>query len=144
VLKRNVSARYFEARLILEPASAELAALHATPNDIQKLKEALTVFEQKLAANDIVGLIIADIRFHSLVGAATGNKTIEMLTDTITRYLFDGWKATLRVEGRPQKTVLEHNKILQAIISKDARAAKRAMSAHLENAVRNLNETGLE
>jgi len=134
----------FEARLILEPAGAELAALRATPDDIQKLKEAWTIFKQKLAANDIVGLIIADIRFHSLIGAATGNKTIEMLTDTITRFLFDGWKATLRVEGRPQKTVLEHNKILQAIISKDAKAAKRAMSAHLENAVRNLKNAGLE
>ncbi len=105
----------FEARLILEPAAAEFAALRATPSDISRLKEALTVFKQKLAENDIVGLIIADIRFHSLIGAATGNKTIEMLTDTITRLLFDGWKAALRVEGRPRKTVREHNKILEAI-----------------------------
>ncbi len=134
----------FEARLILEPAAAKFAAMRASPGDISRLEEALTLFKQKLAEDDIVGLIIADIRFHNLIGAATGNKTIEMLTDTITRFLFDGWKAALRVEGRPRKTVIEHNKIFQAIITKDAKAARRAMEAHLKSAIRNLKKAGLE
>lgn len=135
---------HFEARLVLEPAAAGFAALRATQNDIQKLEEALKTFNEKLAENDIVGLIIADIHFHSLIAAATGNNTIEILMDTISRFLFDGWKATLRVEGRPQKTVLEHHEIFQAIIEKDEKKAKRNMVRHLKNAIQNLKEVGLE
>jgi GntR family transcriptional repressor for pyruvate dehydrogenase complex len=135
---------HFEARLVLEPAAAGFAALRATQSDIRKLEEALATFNEKLAEDDMVGLIIADIRFHSLIGAATGNKTIEILMDTITRFLFDGWKATLRVEGRPRKTVAEHNKILQAIIEKDEKKAKTSMENHLKNAVNNLKKAGLK
>jgi GntR family transcriptional repressor for pyruvate dehydrogenase complex len=135
---------HFEARLVLEPAAAGFAALRATQSDIRKLEEALATFNEKLAEDDMVGLIIADIRFHSLIGAATGNKTIEILMDTITRFLFDGWKATLRVEGRPRKTVAEHNKILQAIIEKDEKKAKTSMENHLKNAINNLKKAGLE
>jgi GntR family transcriptional repressor for pyruvate dehydrogenase complex len=135
---------HFEARLVLEPAAAGFAALRATQSDIRKLEEALATFNEKLAEDDMVGLIIADIRFHSLIGAATGNKTIEILMDTITRFLFDGWKATLRVEGRPRKTVAEHNKILQAIIEKDEKKAKTSMENHLKNAINNLKKAGLK
>jgi GntR family transcriptional repressor for pyruvate dehydrogenase complex len=133
----------FEARLVLEPAAAGLAALRASGNDILKLQATLATFQEKLAANDIVGLIRADTHFHSLIGAATGNKTIKLLMDTITRFLFEGWKATLRVEGRAQKTVKEHGDILAAIIAKDQKRAKREMALHLKRAVRNLKEAGL-
>jgi GntR family transcriptional repressor for pyruvate dehydrogenase complex len=135
---------HFEARLVLEPAAAGFAALRATNRDIRKLEEALATFNEKLAEDDILGLIIADIQFHSLIGSATGNKTIGSLMGTITRFLFDGWKATLRVEGRPQKTVIEHHKILQAIIEKDEKKAKTSMERHLKNAIHNLKKAGFK
>ena len=141
---REALHNHFEARLVLEPNAAAFAAQRATQRDIRKLEEALITFNEKLAADDIVGLIIADIQFHNIIGAATGNKTIEIFMHTITRFLFDGWKATLRVAGRPQKTVTEHYRILQAIIEKDEKKAKRAMESHLTNAIQNLKKAGLE
>lgn len=135
---------HFEARLVLEPAAASLAANRATKQDIRNLRDSLSEFRQKLAEKDIVGMISSDIRFHGQIGAATGNKTIKLLMDTITRFLFDGWKATLRVEGRPQKTVVEHGKILNAIIERDEKKARSAMNSHLKNAVNNLKEAGLD
>lgn len=135
---------HFEARLILEPAAAGLAALRATPNDSLKLQETLDTFNEKLKAHDLVGLIKADIAFHNLIGAATGNKTIKLFMDTIARILFDGWKASLRVEGRPQKTVQEHGRILKAIMNKDQNQAQQAMERHLKGAIRHLKKMGLK
>jgi GntR family transcriptional regulator, transcriptional repressor for pyruvate dehydrogenase complex len=135
---------HFEARLVLEPAAAGFAAIRATKHDIRKLGDSLSEFRGKLADKDVVGMISSDIHFHSQIGAATGNKTIKLLMDTITRFLFDGWKATLRVEGRPQKTVVEHGKILKAIIEKDEKKARSAMKRHLKNAVNNLKQAGLD
>ncbi len=134
---------HFEARQVLEPAAAGFAAVRATQSDILKLQEALATFEEELSANDIVGMIRADIHFHGLIGAATGNKTLKLLMDTITRFLFEGWKATLRVKGRPEKTVREHRRILDAIKARDEKGAKRAMETHLRNAIGNLKEVGL-
>ena len=135
---------HFEARLVLEPPAAGFASLRATNSDISKLKETLATFEEKLGKEDIVGMINADIHFHSLIGAATGNKTLKLLMDTITRFLFEGWKATLRVNGRPRKTVREHASILEAISERDEQKARRAMARHLSNAIRNLKEAGLD
>jgi GntR family transcriptional repressor for pyruvate dehydrogenase complex len=135
---------HFEARLVLEPAAAGFAALRASENDILRLKNALSDFEKKLEEDDIVGLINLDIHFHGLIGAATGNKTLKLLMDTITRFLFEGWKATLRVHGRAQKTVVEHERVLNAIIKRDEREAKRAMESHLRHAIQNLRDAGLE
>jgi DNA-binding FadR family transcriptional regulator len=135
---------HFEARLVLEPAAAGFAALRASENDIWKLSRSLAAFKEKLGEDDIVGLINLDIQFHGLIGAATGNKTLKLLMDTITRFLFDGWKATLRVQGRPRKTVTEHEKILTAIMQGDEKQARLAMERHLRHAIQNLRDAGLE
>jgi DNA-binding FadR family transcriptional regulator len=97
-----------------------------------------------LGEDDIVGLINLDIQFHGLIGVATGNKTLNLLMDTITRFLSDGWKATLRVQGRVRKTVTEHEKIRKAIMQRDEKQASLAMERHLRHAIQNLRDEGLE
>lgn len=143
-LHKETLHNHFEARMVIEPAAAEFAAMRATQSDIRQLDHTLSVFKKKLDQNDIAGLIFADIQFHNLISASTGNKTIVILMDTITRFLYDGWKAALRIKGRPQKTIIEHEKIFQAIKGKDPKKARRAMEAHLNNAIRNLKKMGLE
>ena len=135
---------FFEVRLALEPAAAGLAALRASPKDIRKLKEKIAEFEDSLAREDLIGIIQADIGFHRIIGEATKNKTMQLFTDTISRLLIDSWKATLRVDKRPQKTVLEHGQILQAIINGEEIKAKKAMTRHLRKGLDNLKKLGLE
>ena len=134
---------HFEARLVLEPAAAGLAAFRATEHDITNLTKALHTFEACLENNDLLGLITADTEFHGIIASATGNRTIQFLMHTVIRFLFEGWKATLRIEGRPRKTVTEHGAILEAIVSGDQAAAKKAMEQHLKNALAHLREAGL-
>lgn len=135
---------FLEVRLALEPASAGFAALRATQKDIRKLKQKIVMFEDALARNDLVGLIQADIGFHRVIGKATKNITIQLLTDTITRLLVDTWKATLRLNRRPQKTVREHIEILEAILAREELKAKTAMETHLRNGLEDLKDLGLE
>jgi GntR family transcriptional repressor for pyruvate dehydrogenase complex len=135
---------HFEARLMLEPGAAGLAALRATPRDMAGLQENERIFKERLLHQDLVGLIKADMAFHTLIGAATGNKTIKMFMETITRLLFDGWKASLRLEGRPQKTVKEHGRIIKALLNKDPGQAQEAMRRHLQKALKHLKEKGLD
>jgi GntR family transcriptional repressor for pyruvate dehydrogenase complex len=134
---------HFEARLVLEPAAAALAAKRASDREIKSLKKNLESFKENLAQDNLVGLIRVDIQFHRLVANATENRTIEVLMNTITRYDFHGWKAALRTKNRPQRTVVEHTKIFEAIRDGDEKAAKNAMKAHLYAARNNLAKAGL-
>jgi GntR family transcriptional repressor for pyruvate dehydrogenase complex len=135
---------HFEARLLLEPAAAALAARRASPSDIKKIKKAVGTFEKNLTTKKLVALIRADIEFHRLIANATNNRTIEILMNTLTRHDFDGWKMALRTKNRPHKTVSEHTKIFEAIVAGDEKKAKSAMRSHLKAAIRNLKIAGFE
>jgi DNA-binding FadR family transcriptional regulator len=133
---------HFEARMVLEPAAAALAAKRCTPKDVDQLNKNLKIFKKNLASENLVGLIQADIQFHRLVANATENKTIEILMNTITRHDFQGWKASLRTKNRPIKTVDEHKKVIEAIAARDEKQAYKAMHAHLSAARKNLGLDG--
>jgi len=106
---------HFEARMVLEPAAAALAARRATAREVTLLRNNLESFKEHLAERNLVGLIRVDIEFHRLVATATENQTIAVLMRTSARHDFHGWKATLRSNKRPQNTVSEHGRILEAI-----------------------------
>mgnify|MGYP003572844104 FL=1 len=129
---------HFEARMVLEPAAAALAARRASPQEVARLYKNMGDFKEKLARENLVGLIRADIEFHRLVANATENRTIAVLMNTITRHDFDGWKAALRTKNRPEKTVAEHTRIIEAIAEGEEKKARSAMRSHLTAARRNL------
>jgi GntR family transcriptional regulator, transcriptional repressor for pyruvate dehydrogenase complex len=141
---RETLHHHFEARLVLEPEAAAMAAKRASKTDIKRLKKVMATFQENIDKNNLVAFIRADIQFHRLIANATSNRTIEILMNTITRHDFDGWRMTLRTKGRPLKTVAEHNKIFKAIAEGDGKKARSAMRSHLKAAIKNLQEAGFE
>jgi len=135
---------HFEARQVMEPRAAAYAAQRASSSVIQAMRAALATFKEKKEQNDLVGLILSDVEFHRLIALGTGNKTLMVLMDTIARFLLDGWKASLRVPGRIEKTVAEHQSILDAIEKGDSEGASQRMGQHLENALSDLAAAGLK
>jgi len=135
---------HFEARQVLEPRGASFAAQRASNKIIKSMKKTLSDFKEKMEKKDLVGAIMADVEFHRLISQATENKTLMLLMDTIARYLLEGWKATLRVPDRMNKTVREHGAILEAIEQRDPKRAYQEMQHHLENALQDLRQSGLE
>jgi len=129
---------HFEARMVLEPAAAALAAKRAPAKEVVRLRKNMEAFEENLDQENLVGLIRTDIEFHRLVANATENRTIAVLMNTITRHDFHGWKAALRTSKRPQKTVAEHKRIIEAIATGDEKKARSAMRSHLLAAQRNI------
>ena len=54
-----------------------------------------------------------------------------------------GWKATLHIPSRVEKTVQEHAEILYAIENRFAEKAFQTMKSHLEHALNDLSKYGL-
>ena len=123
-----------EMRLAIEPFLARLAALRAAPSEMAAIEAAATT-----AADADSGA--ADLVFHRLIAAGSGNKLAASLYGLLCRVARD---SRLRLStsrplqpGRTQQRDAEHRAIARAIIARDPDAAERAMRLHLV-AVQNL------
>jgi GntR family transcriptional repressor for pyruvate dehydrogenase complex len=129
--KREMVAELLDFRKMLEPPLAARAATHATEEEIVEMDEILQRQEAKLALGEPA--IAEDTEFHYSIALASGNGVVLKVLDVVMDLLRDTRERTLQVEGRPQKSLAGHRRILAAIKHRDAEAAKAAMRRHVED-----------
>ncbi len=121
-----------QARLVLEPQLARLAALHATGRQIVSLRD-LTV--RTRAVSTWAAYEDLDSRFHSLVAEATRNILLHNIlttVDAVRRAVVWG-QLVRRPEGPPADyhSFAEHEAVVAAIEQRDSAGAALAMRQHL-------------
>lgn len=141
-LPREVS-DVFELRYLMETGVAALAAVRHTHEDRVRMRVAL---DRMHSALDVMGDAVADDdAFHVAVAAATHNPQVERFQVFMGRQLSDSraptWSVAGHLTGRAQQAQDEHEGIFAAIVSGDARAARKAAGDHL---VRAANRLGLD
>lgn len=130
-LKEDLVGELLDFRRMLEPPLAARAATHATADDVAEMEEILNRQEEKLRREETT--IPEDTSFHYAVALASGNSVVLKVLDIIMDMLRDSRERSLQVEGRPQKSLAGHRRILAAIKRHDAEAAKDAMRRHIED-----------
>ena len=117
-----------EMRIAIEPFLARLAALRASPFEMAAIDQAATT-----AAGADTGA--ADLKFHKLIAASSGNKLAASLYSLLRRVASD---ARVRLNAsrpacpkRTQQRDAEHRAIAQAILRRDPDAAEQTMRLHL-------------
>ncbi len=118
-------------RKMLEPPVAARAAARVSADEISEMEEILERQEEKLRRGE--STIAEDSEFHYAVALASGNSVVLKVLDALMDLLRDSRERSLQVEGRPQKSLAGHRRILGAIKRKNAEAAKVAMRRHIEN-----------
>jgi GntR family transcriptional repressor for pyruvate dehydrogenase complex len=124
------SAHLGEVRNILEPHIAALAARRVEEQHLHAMREAFQAMDRNL--DNAEAYIEADLDFHLALAEAAGNPLILSLLDSIVGLLREERIRLFRVNGAPQRSQLHHKRILQAVESRDAQAAREAMRAHLQ------------
>lgn len=111
-----------EARLIIEPEAASLAAQRATQEDLTRLHMDVQRLDEAIA----VGYRPPeDLGFHLDVVRATNNRSLFRLTSAIVSfYQLDSHLPT-------QRDLDEHGEVLDAIRRRDPDSARKAMRNHL-------------
>jgi GntR family transcriptional repressor for pyruvate dehydrogenase complex len=115
----------WEARLSMEPQIARAAALRATPNEIEAIREA------HLKASPNAFDPATDNDFHNKVAIASHNNLWIILTDLMTGLTLE---ESFQMQLPPFTKVTgydHHQEIFEAIAARDAAAAEKAMYAHL-------------
>jgi GntR family transcriptional repressor for pyruvate dehydrogenase complex len=129
--KEELMGELLDFRLMLEPPLASRAATHASGEEIAEMEDILDRQEKKLRGGE--STIVEDSEFHYAVALASGNSVVLKVLDILMDLLRETRQRTLQVEGRPEKSLAGHRRILAAIKRHDAEAAKAAMRRHIED-----------
>jgi DNA-binding FadR family transcriptional regulator len=134
-----------ETRRILEAASASLAAVKATRETIDCLKE--DIAQMRLNCHDIELVSSYDLDFHFQIAKASGNMFLNSLTDILNHPIHELMLKMACFDTLLSQAIDYHEKILDAILEKDADAAGRYMNKHLmlvENVIKQKGMEGFE
>jgi GntR family transcriptional repressor for pyruvate dehydrogenase complex len=124
----------YETRRILEVGAAGLAAERATADQLAALAEEVASLFASM--EDPLRFLVHDINFHRTVAAASGNPIVASLVEMVSTLYYERRRRTAeRASDRDLRDAAEmHRRIYQAIRSRDADAARKAMHEHLMQA----------
>lgn len=119
-----------EAREIIEPAIAALAAERAEPRDIDRLRE-LTERLADVGSLDPQAHAAVDMAFHDALAQATGNPVLVSIHASIAGLGRQARTASAAVPGAVERAVFWHRHVLDALVDRDAQAVADAMRMHM-------------
>jgi GntR family transcriptional repressor for pyruvate dehydrogenase complex len=138
--KKDVLRDAFEARKIIEPEIAALAAARATGAEIRRL-EAILAEQAHQVERGQTG-VESDTAFHSLLACSTKNHLLLKLNESIVDALRETHERSLHAPGRSTRSLAGHRAILDAVRARHAGRARAAMLRHLQDIERNIVRLG--
>ena len=128
--KRKKIADLLDVRRMIEPALAARAAVQASREALAEMDDILSRQETRIRAGDLG--IEEDSRFHYAIAFASDNAAVLKVVDVLMDLLRETRERSLQVEGRQEKSLAGHHRILSALKLGDAAAAESAMRRHLQ------------
>jgi GntR family transcriptional regulator, galactonate operon transcriptional repressor len=126
-----------EARRIIEPAAAALAAARASAADLAEIEAAFLAMEQSVP-NDIDACCEADLAFHASLIAASHNIVLRRLSGTIEAALRAAFAVTNQLMTVQSRALEAHRKVLECIRMRNVDGARAAAMQLLDIAARDL------
>lgn len=126
-----------EARRLVEPEAAALAAIQASSEQLDGIAEAY----QRNVADNRAGSQThpGDRLFHIRIAEASGNPAYAMLVRYLLGHkygpLFRRLQQLYTPQDMPGRSEGEHLAVLQALRARDAQAARDAMALHLDTVI---------
>lgn len=134
-LRLGEVAGVLEARRLLEPRVAQLAAVNAREEDFADMARTIELQKALLAEGDVLAnedrFLQLDTQFHIRIARATGNSTIVSLMRTLLRRLEIARDLTVHEPPVPEWLIDIHERTLAAIRSCDHAQIERVMDEHL-------------
>lgn len=131
-LDHNQLAELYVVRAELEGLAANLAARHATEEEVRVLRD--MVSEDRKLMNEPQAMARANRRFHKQIHLASHNRFLVQQLDLVHRSMALMATTSLAAAGRPEDALAEHDAIVSAIEARDAETAGDALRAHISKA----------
>ena len=128
-----------EVRAILEPQAAAMAALRITDEDVAELRALVAAARD---ATTIEDLVRNDIDFHARINAVAGNQYLASVLRTLSTGTQRAriWRG-LTETGAGQRTISEHEAIVDALAARNPELARAHESIHVHGVITWLRST---
>lgn len=123
-----------ELRRGFEPVAASLAARRATPEQCATLAAAVSDMAVHGRTGDLERYLVADVRFHATLLAASGNEMIRALADVVAEVLAGRTHHDLMPSRPNPEAIALHDAVARAVREGDAAAAEAAMRGIIDEA----------
>lgn len=121
-----------QVRKLVEFGTVRLAAQKCTGEDIIDLRKLNN--NQRTKIDNSKAFIQADISFHMRIAEITGNPILHAITQAMLTWIFQYNRPLLLWSGHEEKTLLEHEKLINVLEKQDADGSVIAMREHLNRA----------
>jgi GntR family transcriptional repressor for pyruvate dehydrogenase complex len=121
----------FEARKVVEPAIAALAAERGDAATLARLDE--LVQRAEAALGDAEAFLHADVELHDAIRAAAGNAVLGRFMESIAALGLASRRQTGSAREVRERALEDHKAIVAALRGGVAEEAARAMRRHIEN-----------
>lgn len=127
-----------QARRVIEPETAALAAENATDAQLEGIREALqrNIEDNRAGSTTHPG----DRLLHIRIAEASGNPAYTLMIRYLLGHkygvMFQRLQQLYTSRDMPHRSEQEHKAFVEAICARDARAARRAMRTHLDSVIR--------
>jgi DNA-binding GntR family transcriptional regulator len=125
---------FLDARLTVETEIARLAALRATPEDVQDLQAILDHnSESKNGGGEINAFVECDHAFHTRISEMSRSRVLGDFAKSLHERCTRSWYLHLWQTLDTSASDKQHRGILKAIKNRDGEGAAKAMHDHLTN-----------
>lgn len=122
-----------EARRLIEPELAALAAERGSDSEIAEIREqAITMEQQALRGTDFVG---PDVAFHRAIAHAAHNTVMQHMLNSTHELFLASRHLTSQEIGMTERAIRYHRLIADAIFERNASQARLLMLAHMNDAL---------
>ena len=130
-----------EVRGALEDLAMDLACDRITAEDIEKMKEAASDFATALDSEDVTEIAEADVKFHDIIYFSTENQRLIQLLYNLREQMYRYRVEYLKRKEVHETLIKEHAHIISCLEMRDKKAAKVAISEHIDNQMKAVRDT---
>ena len=118
-----------EARNVLEPALARMAATRITDEQLAALEESVKAMRENI--EDSEHFLAENERFHATIAEAAGNPVFSLIISSLN-WIADATPLSVEYPPKTRQAICkEHSRIIKAIAARDPDRAAAAMAVHI-------------
>jgi DNA-binding GntR family transcriptional regulator len=137
---REKIAEILMVREVLEGFAARLAVDHVNEKTIERMRSLFNGFSELNIRDRSRDYTEADLEFHNLIIKTSRNNLLISLMDTLNNHIQMLRLQTFSLDGRPERSMVEHAHIIESLEKKDPSSAESLMREH----IRNVRESALK
>ncbi len=128
-----------EARMLVEPHVASMAAERATPEDVRAMEDAIAAARAARTSGDRY-FIPTSVAFHLALAEAAKNPVLLFAVNSFRALFHEALAALLPADDMADRAIADHQRILEAIRARDGGQARDLMHEHLSYFVARVGE----